>query len=282
MSARWLGAGLVLACLPLTAQADNAKPAAKTFHVPYKQTQTQHILVRAKINGKGPFNFILDTGAPALFVSTAVGKQLHIEPDGHGWGHLDRFEIEGGVVVPNARARIEDPFQLEGINGLGLAGVRLDGIIGYTVLARYRLVFDFTKDKLDWTPLDYKPPAPLGVEGHGAAAGGLDVLGAAMKMFGMFLGKKPAPETALRGFMGIELAANSDSATVKSVLPDSPAQKAGITAGDRITRLQNRRVADRAALSKLAGKFVAGQEVHVTVRRGDKTLDVTVKMGDGL
>ena len=29
-------------------------------------TTFQHVLVRAKINGKGPFNFILDTGAPAL------------------------------------------------------------------------------------------------------------------------------------------------------------------------------------------------------------------------
>ena len=33
-----------------------------------------HIVVRAKINGKGPFNFILDTGAPALFVATKVAE----------------------------------------------------------------------------------------------------------------------------------------------------------------------------------------------------------------
>src|SRR5438067_12653319 len=83
--------------------------------VPYRLTKTQHILVRAKINGKGPFNFILDTGAPALFVATKAAKKGGVEPDKKGWGTFDRFEIEGGVPVPKAKGRIEDPFQLEGM-----------------------------------------------------------------------------------------------------------------------------------------------------------------------
>ena len=282
MGARWIAAGFFLAALSLPGRADEAKPQAKAYHVPYRQTQTKHILVRAKINGKGPFNFILDTGAPALFVSTAVGRQLHIEPNANGWARLERFEIEGGVVVPKTRARIEDPFQLEGINGLGLAGVRLDGIIGYMVLARYRLVFDFTKDKMDWTQLDYKPPAPVGLDGQGSAAGGLDVLGAAMKMLGAFLGKKAAPEMTVRGFLGLELADDDNSVTIKSVLPQSPAEKAGVKSGDRITELQGRRVSDRASLRKLAGKVTAGHEVRLTVRRGETTQAITFKAGDGM
>jgi membrane-associated protease RseP (regulator of RpoE activity) len=281
MSARWIATGFLFALLS-PANAAEAKPDARTYHVPYRQTQTKHILVRAKINGKGPFNFILDTGAPALFVSTAVGRQLHIEPNANGWARLDRFEIEGGVVVPKTRARIEDPFQLEGINGLGLAGVRLDGIIGYMVLARYRLVFDFTKDKMDWTPLDYKPPAPLGLDGHGSAAGGLDVLGAAMKILGTFLGKKPAPEMTVRGFFGVELADDDSGVAVKSVLPQSPAEKAGIQSGDRIVELQGRRVSDRASLRKLAGKITAGHEVKLSIRRGETTQAITFKAGDGM
>ena len=49
---------------------------AKTYDVPYRMTNFNHVMVRAKINGKGPFNFIIDTGAPLLYVSTAVGKKL--------------------------------------------------------------------------------------------------------------------------------------------------------------------------------------------------------------
>src|ERR1700682_5704428 len=113
--------GLISSALP---DVDN-KPEPKKYEVPYRLTATQHVLVRAKINGKGPFNFILDTGAPALFVSTAIGKKLGLTADKSGWTTLDRFTLEGGAVVPKAKARIEDPFQLEGMNGLGLAGAHL-------------------------------------------------------------------------------------------------------------------------------------------------------------
>src|ERR1700746_3399314 len=82
------------------ALADDANQAKdKMIQVPYRLTETKHVLVRAKINGKGPYNFILDTGAPALFVSTAVCRKAGIEADKDGWGTFDRFEIEGGVPV---------------------------------------------------------------------------------------------------------------------------------------------------------------------------------------
>src|SRR5438445_253728 len=103
------------------------KPPTKVHHVPYRLTDTNHVLVRVKINGKGPYNFVLDTGAPALFVSTAICKKQGIKSDKDKWGTFDRFEIEGGVVLTNLRGRVEDPFQLEGMNALGLAGVELHG-----------------------------------------------------------------------------------------------------------------------------------------------------------
>src|SRR2546425_8947823 len=106
--------GVFLLALPSRLPAEEMKKS-ETFQVPYRLTDTKHILVRAKINGKGPFNFILDTGAPALFVATAVCGKLGIEADRGGWGTLERFEIEGGVVLDQVKSRIEDPFQLEGM-----------------------------------------------------------------------------------------------------------------------------------------------------------------------
>src|SRR5262245_7214613 len=84
---------------------------AETYEVPYRLTIPKHILVRAKINNKGPFNFILDTGAPALFLSEEAAKKAGVKPDNKGWGTFDRFEIEGGVVLPKAKGRIETIFQ---------------------------------------------------------------------------------------------------------------------------------------------------------------------------
>src|SRR5262249_61489440 len=99
-------------------------------------TELKHIVVRARINGKGPYHFILDTGAPALFVSTTLCKKLGVEPGKDRWGTFDRFEVEGGVVIEKAEGQIADPFQLEGMNRMGLAGVELHRVIGYNLLAR--------------------------------------------------------------------------------------------------------------------------------------------------
>lgn len=261
---------------------ETARPSARTTWVPYRQTETKHILVRAKINGRGPFHFILDTGAPALFISTAAARKIGIEPDAKGWAKLDRFELEGGLVPPRVRGRVEDPFQLEAMNGLGLAGVRLDGIIGYHVLARYRLEFDFTRDKLGFTPLDFEPPAPRGLEGKMQAAGGLDTMAGVLKMLGAFLGKKPARQTVPRGYLGIEFADGSGTVEVRAVLADSPAARAGVKPGDRIRRFQGREIADEMALRKLAASLRAGEDVRLEVTRDGLEQSLTFKAGEGL
>src|SRR5579883_2028862 len=261
----WPCAALAALSLALPARADDApKPAAKSYEIPYKLTVPKHVLVRAKINGKGPFNFIIDTGAPALFVATAVAKKIGVEPDKNLWGTFDRFELEGGVVVPKATGRIETPFQLEGMNGLGLAGAELHGIIGYNLLARYRIVFDFTRDKMTWTELNYNPPVPQGLMGKGAGApGGLDALGSVMKLMGSLLGKKTETVVKPRGFLGVELADVSGGVEVKEVLAKSPAAQAGLKAGDRISRFQGKAVQSRQQLEKLAATLTAGQSARI-------------------
>ena len=282
MSKRWLVIGLLFLWPAAAAAAEDPKAKEVTYQVPYRLTDTQHVLVRAKINGKGPFNFILDTGAPALFVATAVGKEVGAKPDKYGWATLDRFEVEGGVVIANAKGRIETPFQLEGMNGLGLAGAPLHGIIGYNLLARYRLEFDFTKDKMTWTRLNFEPPAPVGLMGAGGAAGGLDALGGLMKFLGKLLGKKPEPVLKPRGFLGVELAEVDGGVEVKAVLPQSPADKAGIKPGDRVTQFEGKSVTSRASLDRLTAGLASGQTIRLTVTRVTGYRNVTVTLGEGL
>jgi serine protease DegQ len=282
MRSLWLCAGLSLA-LGVPVRADEPKKAdLKTYQVPYRLTKTQHILIRAKINGKGPFNFILDTGAPALFVATKAAAKAGVEPDKKGWGSFDKFEIEGGVPVPKAKGRIEDPFQLEGMNGLGLAGAELHGMIGYTLLARYRIEIDLTKDKMTWTELDFDPPAPKGLEGGKGGLPEMDALGGIMKFAGGLLGRKAKPEIVARGFLGLELTENDGKVTVKKVLDKSPAEKAGVKAGDQIAEYDGTKVANDAGLLQLAAQLTAGKAVKLTVVRDGKKQQITVNAGEGL
>ena len=275
----WSCAALVALCLAPPAWADEpAKP--ESFDVPYRLTVPKHILVRAKINGKGPFNFILDTGAPALFVSTKVCKQLGIPADKNGWGTFDRFEIEGGVVLTKAVGRVEDPFQLEGMNSLGLAGCELHGIIGYNILARYRMEIDFTRDKMVWTPLPWKPKDPLGLGGK--VGGGVDTMALLVKMAVALIGKQEIPVGQPRGFFGIELAEEGGAALVTLVLADSPAARAGLKVGDRLTHFDGTAVRSLADVHTQAATVTPGKEVKVTVQRAGRAVLLSFKTGEGL
>src|SRR5258708_30160729 len=81
-----------------TPRSRNSVPQkqAEVYWVPYRLSDVKHVVVRIKINGKGPFNFIVDTGAPAVYIGTAVAKELGINIDGKEGDHtFDSFEVEG-------------------------------------------------------------------------------------------------------------------------------------------------------------------------------------------
>jgi PDZ domain/Aspartyl protease len=255
---------------------------AKTYEIPYKTTIPKHIVIRAKINGKGPFNFILDTGAPALFIATKVGDKAGLKGGGaKKWSVIDRFEIEGGLVIEKARGRVETPFQLEGMNGMGLAGLEIHGLIGYDLLARYRMEIDFTRDKMTWTELDYVPKLPA-MKGGGGNQGELEMMGTVMKTVGAFMGRKSTPEISLRGFYGMTLVDGDEYPKVTTVLGKGPAGVAGLKVGDLITKLDGRSITNIADVLKRANRIAPGTSVKLTVKRDDKTTEITITTGEGI
>lgn len=283
---RFMLAGLLLVGFTLLVSGqENPKPKAQPITVPYRLTIPKHIMVRAKINNKGPFNFILDTGAPALFLATSVADKLGIKPDQTGWGNFDRLEIEGGVVLENAKGIIHTPFQLEGMNGMGLAGAELHGMIGYNILARYRIEIDFTSDKMVWTPLDFAPALPMRAGGGkgGGGAGGLEMMGSIMKTFGGILGRRAVPETIIRASLGIELLEEKDDVIrVQGVHTDGPAHKAGLRSGDRVLKVKGRTVVDLEDVHRYTRRMKPGEKVELTVERGTETRGIIIEAGEGL
>jgi hypothetical protein len=271
----WLAFGPGLAIADTPAPAAKAKPAA----VPYRLTDTMHVLVRAKLNGKGPFNFILDTGAPAVFITTKVAEQIGAKTDPKGWAALDRCVLEGGLNIDKAQVRVEDLFQLEGMNGMGLAGAPIHGVIGYNVIARYRIEYDFTRDKLVWHPLDFEPLA-VPIMGKGGAPGGLDAMGSIMKLFGTLMGGQANLQSRLRGFVGVELEAGKP--VVERVIADSPADRAGLKPGDRLIGIDDQKIQTGGQLREQLRKRLPGDKLKLAIDRDGKTIETTLQLGEGL
>jgi membrane-associated protease RseP (regulator of RpoE activity) len=289
MIRRWLLAFLlVLAAPPIWAddapakKTDDPRQQAGAVLVPYRLTDTHHVMVRAKLNGKGPFNFIVDTGCPVLIVSSAVGKKLGVKPDAKGWTLLDKLELEGGLVQEKVKCRVETPFQIEGMNAMGLPGVELHGLLGYTVIAKYKMEFDFKHDQMRWTPLAFDPPAPAPLGGSKGNLASLEAMGGLMKFLSAIAGIKPAPPPVPRGFFGFELVEKDSKVLVDRVLAKSPAAQAGLKAGDQIESIDGEDVKDVADVFNHTAKVTVGRPLSLTVSRNGESQTLKITAGNGL
>jgi serine protease DegQ len=251
----------------------------KAIKVHYILTDTKHVMVRVKMNGKGPYNLILDTGAPAMFITTKVAKDVGLK-NAKGWSDFESLVIEGGLKVDKARARAEDLFQLEGMNSLGIAGLELHGGIGYEILARYRITYDFTKDKIDWVPLNFKPEKLQGVGGGGQ--GSLEMIGPIIKTMSALMGIEPNFKAVGRGFIGVILKDEGKSVIVDQVLANSPADKAGLKPGDKIIAGKSKSIAKASDLNIITSKLKVGDKLTFDIERDGEKKTITVELGKGL
>lgn len=113
------------------------------------------LVVPVHINGRGPFQFVLDTGATITCVDDALATTLSL-PDvrgvagtaasvgGQGTVRLvsvDSMSI-GAVRAHELQACVVD---LEHLGGMGL---ELDGLVGLNVLREFRVTLDFERNIL--------------------------------------------------------------------------------------------------------------------------------------
>jgi hypothetical protein len=261
----------------------------RAFRVPYRLTDTNHFLVRVRIDGKGPFNFLVDSGAPALYIATETAKKIGVAPPEKGfWTPIDLLEIEGGARLEKVKARVEDPFQLVGMNALGLPGASIDGILGFTILARFKLEIDLTRDRMTWTRLDFVPPDPpvpadVDRKNPPMEMRMMNALGPVAKGLAFLIGKQPEEELAPRGFLGVEWAEGDDeTVTIRRVLPDSPAAAAGLADGDVLTRVDAKPTADVMSARDALAELRRGDSLELTVKRGGEEKTLKVVAGEGL
>ena len=113
------------------------------------------ILVDVHANGRGPFQFAIDTGTSTTAITPELAKELNvatsaIAPVTSGAAPVDvtagafqSFQI-GGAKIDNLAVIVADFFPM-----LSQAvGAKLDGIVGYNFLRNYKVVIDYPNERL--------------------------------------------------------------------------------------------------------------------------------------
>ena len=86
-------------------------------------------------------------------------------------------------------------------------------------------------------------------------------------------------ETIERPFLGVTTAAHPNGADIQSVTPGSPADDAGLEAGDVITRVDGRPVRDPDDVAEAVSANEPGDRVEVEVASGSSERTVDVQLG---
>jgi hypothetical protein len=263
--------------LALTATAA-AADAPKTYTVPFELLKSRHIAVRIKINGKGPYRVIFDTGAPLSLINTKVARAsgmvakdakppLFALFGSMGPARMKTLEV-GDLKIANTSAVVMDHPTVEIISkALG----PIEGIIGFPVFSRYRMTLDYQTKQMTFTPNGY----------HGS-----DALMAMMTNIIAAAEDRPLKTLRPAAQWGLVLHKHKkdDDAgvTVREVLPGSAAAAAGVRSGDRLLTLDGRWTDSLADAYRAAGYVKPGQTAVVRVRRSGKEIDLTVKPRPGL
>lgn len=121
---------------------------AKETTFPFKLINN-HIFAEVKVNGKGPYQFIFDTGGVNL-VTPPLGKELGLAAEGHmqgngaGSGHMD-VQLTKVSSLQLGDATVKDQvFAQIPLDSMGnIEGVPLPGMVGFETFRRFVTRIDY-------------------------------------------------------------------------------------------------------------------------------------------
>jgi Aspartyl protease/PDZ domain len=258
------------------ASKDKAPPAKAKGVVPFEMLATNHMVVEARLNGKGPYRLIFDLGAPITLLSNRAGEGAGVVKKNaprsvlfalRGEAVIDRLDL-GGLTVRKLPAIVLDH---PAVRILGeVLGKPLDGIIGFTFFARYRTVIDYQKREMTFEPVDFEvknlmKDLPERLSGPKVARSRVLAPGA---LLGLTVDEPRGGVSA----QGVPVAA---------VLEGSPAAAGGLKRGDVLTSLDGRWTTSVADTYAAAAGAVAGKPVAAVVLRDGHELTLSLTPRDG-
>ena len=265
----WLSACGVLGFVVLGA-ADRAEKGSG--RVPFEMLDSNHMAVNVKINGKGPYRLIFDVGAPVTLVGTRAAESSGLIKKGQAKSFFLPVPIEakvnalgvGDLTAKDVPVIVMDHPVLKALGGF--FSRPLDGILGFTFFARYRMTIDYQAREMSFEPVDY------------------EIKDLMKTLPERLAGPKDGKEIILApgGLWGLTLegaAGNSkpgSGVTVAKVSPGSPADAAGLKPGDILTTLDGRWTTTVADAYAAAAGVEPGKAVEVVVVRDGKDVTLTV------
>jgi predicted aspartyl protease len=129
------------------AAADSKPPQKKpmALRVPFDTIPSQHMVIQVKINGKGPYRMIFDTGAPFTLVNNKTAKEANVFPKDYkkpfmlfnpfnqsGSLKLETVQI-GEITLKNLQAQVMDHPTVAAV--ASVVGP-LEGIVGFNFFAQ--------------------------------------------------------------------------------------------------------------------------------------------------
>jgi hypothetical protein len=258
------------------AVAEKPREKAKPVTVPFELLKTGHMAVMVKVNGKGPYRLIFDTGAPITLISNKVAKEAGLlkgmaRPAFSLFGTMGEAKIKtlevGGQKAENVDAIVMDH---PTVGAMAQALGPIEGIVGFPFFARFKMTLDYQAKTMTFTPNGYKPSNVMDALMRSILAGSsgrVDVLDPPTQ-WGLTAEKGAGDEEA--------------GVTIKEVLPGSPAAKGGLEAGDRLLTLDGRWTDTVEDLFKAAEYVKPGKTVPLKVKRDGKELTLKVTPIAGL
>ena len=150
----WFWLALLLAPTPALSQAaDPASPSATTTdEIGLGQVNQSRMTVPISIGGRGPFQFLVDTGAERTVISAELARQLGLEAGTRrrvhsmsGVGEVDTVIIPHLQVSRKSVRNIEAP-------AFRQANIGASGMLGIDSLQSQRVLFDFQQEKMFVSP----------------------------------------------------------------------------------------------------------------------------------
>jgi len=249
---------------PKSDQPSSAKPVV----VPFELLKSGHMAVRVMVNDKGPYLLIFDTGAPMSLVNNKLASDAGLfkgkmKSPFALFGSQGNVKIKkmsvGGQSAENVDAIVMDHPTVEAL--ARALDKPLCGIVGFPFFARFKMTLDYKSKTMTLVPSNYQPP---------------DIM-KAMTAALLSPGAKTLAPAAQFGLIAIKEAGDeADGVDIKEVIAGSPAAKAGLKRGDRLLTLDGRWTDSVTDLYEAASLVQPGEKVDLQVKRGDKTLTLSV------
>ncbi|MCS6850504.1 MAG: retroviral-like aspartic protease family protein [Gemmataceae bacterium] len=265
-----LGLGLV------PTVAGGQAPPAKPVTVPFELLRSKHMVVRVKLNGKGPYRLLFDTGAPLNVIGVQAARESGLltktaRPPAFFLAAPKPVAIPlvelGELKAEKVPAMIMDH---PAVAALSQAFGPIDGILGFPFFARYRMTLDYQASEMTFVPNGYEPPDVL--EALMAALLAPEPKGprvvAAAGLWG-FTVEKPDGDT-------------QPGVVVKEVYAGGAAAAGGLKPGDRLLTLGGHWTDSVADCHYAASALPPGQAHPVIVRRQQQEIRLSLTPRPGL